>query len=410
MSVRSRPARKRAGLVAAALAFSGALAPATAQERITVRTEPGTPVIATRLLIATGPADEQPGEEGIAHLAARAVVRPIRPALDSLEARIAITPQKDALAFTLIAAPDAWAEASRLLLVALFRDRADSLVVVAERDAIEAQLSGRRHNPADAAMRAADAGFFGEAHPWGRPAVGDVESIAGITPARVRAHLEAQFTPDRAFVAVVGPIGPEQAREVLLRHLDASAPLPRKLIERRRPESSPVRADYNSVTTWVTVVYPFASAADVEAMRILAHLAAEELSFGPTRRAVYDMKSEVVVRPEAGEMRLTVVVPPEEADAWAERIQRVVAETIDDPRVTERWEETVRRYRGERLSQLAAPEDRAAAAAQALFVAGSTDSPIPDFETLTPARLGSALRSLGAPIVVFLGPFQAEDG
>lgn len=397
----------------AVLLFCGtqaAPARAAAQERISVHTEPGTPVIAIQLLIATGPADEEPGEAGLAHLAARSVLRPIRASLDSLEAHLAITPQKDAVAFTLIAAPDAWVEASRILLVALFRDPVDSVVVMAERRAIEAELRGRRNNPADAAAHVTDAGFFGADHPWGRPAVGDAASVGRITPSQVRAHLEEHFTPSRAFVSVVGPVAREPARAHLLQHLDASAPLPRKLIGRRRPEPSPVRSDYNSVTTWVTVVYPFPSAADLEAMRMLAHLVADELSFGPTRRSVYDMKSDVTVRPEGGEVRFTVVVPPEEADAWAERIPEVVRGITGQPHVSERWEGALRRYRGERLNQLAAPERRAAESAQALFVAGRTGSSVPDLDRLTPARLGAAAGSLGLPTVVFLGPFQDEGG
>ena len=46
---------------------------ARAQERVAVLSEPGTPVVAVQVLVATGPADEPEGKAGLAYLAARSV-------------------------------------------------------------------------------------------------------------------------------------------------------------------------------------------------------------------------------------------------------------------------------------------------------------------------------------------------
>ena len=68
--------------------------PAAAQERVLVRPEPGTPVVATEVLIAVGPADEAEGKEGITYLTARSVTAPILPVLDSLAAHLEVEQQK----------------------------------------------------------------------------------------------------------------------------------------------------------------------------------------------------------------------------------------------------------------------------------------------------------------------------
>lgn len=403
------PAVGRGAALALAVLL-GSSHPLEAQERLRVRTEPGTPVVATEVLIAAGPADEPDGRDGLAHLAARAVVQPIQPALDSLEAHLEISAAKDAVGFRLIAAPDAWPEALRLLMLALFRDPVVADAVAAERRRIEAELLGRRDNPADAAIRASDAAFFGEDHPWGRPTVGSAATVSRLTHAEVDAFLRDRFRPEHAVVAVVGPIGPEAAERQLQQYLLGSPPAAgRPPIAPRKPSRSPVRTDYNSVTTWVTAVFPFAAGADVEALRMLAHLAAEELSFGPTRRSVYDSRAEVVRRSSGGEVRLTVVVPPEEASAWADRIVERVEELPRDPFLAETWEGRLRRYRGERLHELASPEDRAAELARGLLADRSATDPVPDIGELSIARIRAAATSLGEPTLVLLGP-DIDDG
>ncbi|HEX8907208.1 MAG TPA: hypothetical protein VF771_20315, partial [Longimicrobiaceae bacterium] len=113
-------------IFAAAAAALALAAPARAQGRIFVRTETGTPVVALQVLVGVGAADEPTGQAGISYLAARAVTDPARAIFDSLGAHLDIDPQKDAVAFTVTAAPDAWADAARVLMVALFRDPVDS--------------------------------------------------------------------------------------------------------------------------------------------------------------------------------------------------------------------------------------------------------------------------------------------
>lgn len=400
-------ARFLAPLLAGALlvAIPGAL-PAQ-EERIVIRPEPGNPVVAVELLLATGPADETPEQAGIAYLTARTAVAPLRQVMDSLGVYLAVNAQKEALAFTLIAAPDVWEEASRRLLAGLFRDPVDAAAAQAERGVLRAELSAREASPADALAREADAAFFGEDHPWGRPAVGYASTVEGLQPADVEIFLRRNFTPDRATIAVAGPLETLAARSHL-RTLLGAAPLEPPPPPDPRPVAEAVRRPYGSITAWVSAGYRFRPDADVEALRMLAWLAGEEISFGPSRRSVYNARSEVRRFPGGGELRLVMVVPPQEAEQWAERLRAAVAEFARQPMSPTRFAELLRRYRGARLQELDTPEARARLMAQRLLLSGRRSGPLVGTEDLSPERLHAAGRALDAPVVVFLGPFEDE--
>jgi predicted Zn-dependent peptidase len=176
------------------------------------------------------------------------------------------------------------------------------------------------------------------------------------------------------------------------------------------PVDEPVREQYQAITAWVAAVYPFGEDADEEALRMLARLAADRVSFGPLRPQVYDSRAEVVRHAGGGELRLEMVVPPREAEDWAERLAAAVAtyadEALSEPMFTER----LRRYRGERLLELESPEARARALARQALVGTRAGTRLTDLDGLTAARLHQAARSLSAPVIVLMGPFVEEDG
>lgn len=382
-------------------------APAAAQDRVIVRAEPGTPVVAAEVLIAVGPADEAAGKEGITYLTARAVTAPIVPVLDSLTAQLTVQQHKDAVSFTVIAAPDNWQEAARTLLVALFRDPVDSVATVRQRTATVAELTAREASPADALARQVDAAVFGEEHPWGRPAVGTARSVGRIAVREVDAFLRTAFTADRALVAIVGPVD-RGAAQALQSFMDPG-PVRRTEFDPFQPAQEPVRRQYDAITAWVAAVYPFGEDADEEALRMLARLAVDHVSFGPLRPQVYDSRAEVVRHAGGGELRLEMVVPPREVEDWAQRLAAAIAQYADEALSEPVFAERLRRYRGERLLELESPEARARALARQALVGGRAGARLTDLDGLTAARLHQAARSLSDPVIVFLGPFVEED-
>ena len=385
-----------------------AAAPAAAQERVLVRAEPGTPVVAAEVLVAVGPADEAPGKEGITYLTARAVTAPILPLLDSLTAQLTVRQHKDAVSFTVIAAPDNWEEATRTLMVALFRDPVDSVATVRERSATVAELQAREASPADALARQVDAAVFGAEHPWGRAAVGTARSVGRLTVREVDAFLRTGFTADRAVVAIVGPVD-RGAAESLSAFVD-SGRLRWTEVDAPSPAQRPVHRQYDAITAWVAAVFPFGEDADEEALRMLARLAADRVSFGPLRPQVYDSRAEVVRHAGGGELRLELVVPPREAERWADRLAAAVTAHARGELPNAEFEARLRRYRGERMMELESPEARARELARQALVGGRAGGRLADVDGLTPARLHRAARSLSDPVIVFLGPFEEDSG
>ncbi|HET7232608.1 MAG TPA: hypothetical protein VFJ16_21540 [Longimicrobium sp.] len=393
---------------AAALLISALGRRAAAQERVFVRPEPGTPLVAVQVLVGVGPADEAAAQAGISYLAARSVVEPSRAAFDSLGAHLDVDQQKDAIAFTLTAAPDAWEEATRVLMVALFRDPVDSAATVRQRTAIVRELAAREASPADALERERARAVYGADHPWGRPSVGTAASVRGIRVSQVDAFLRQNFTPERSVVAVVGPVAEAEARDALAPHMPAGE-LHADTVPPATPADAPVEAEYNAITTWVSATWRFGADSDVEALRMLAQLALDRVSFGPSRRSVYNSRAEVVQYAGGGEVRLTLVVPPREAEQWATQLREAVGGYAADALAPAVFQERLRRFRGERLMELDLPEQRAAAMARAALL-GDRTATLVDFTRLTPERLQSAARGLPAPIIVFLGPAHNQGG
>jgi len=396
-------------LPALLLLFATAPGILSAQDRFVVRPEPGTSVVALEVLVATGPADETPEQAGLAYLTARVAVAPIRRTLDALGAHLTVQAHKDALGFTLTAAPDAWMEASRTLLVALFRDPADSLSMIRERAALRAELIGREASPADALARDVDAAVFGGEHPWRRPAAGYSTTVEKLTLSDVDGFIRTYLVPERTVAVVVGPVDPSGARE----HVGAflrGAPWQAPRVPAPEPLDSPIRQEYNSITTWVAASYPFSAEVDAEAVRLVGMLAAEELSFGPSRRSVYNAHSEVVRRPGGGELRVHIVVPPREVDAWTGRIGEAVSRFADRKLSDAVFRERLRRFRGVRLRELDTPEARAQAAARELFVGtGAEGSLVDALDELDAEQVLAAARALRSPTLVVLGPFLDDD-
>jgi predicted Zn-dependent peptidase len=378
-----------------------------AQERIAVVTESGTPMVAMEVLLAVGPMDEEPERAGITHLAARTLIAPLRETMDEIGAAVSMQSYKDAVGFSVLAAPDAWEEASRRLLVALFRDPVDSLAVERVRRAVQAELTGRASNPADVLAAEVDLGFWGQDHPWARPTVGTTESVARIRFADVDAFLREHFTPRRAVAAVVGPV----EREATLDHLEqflGNGPPPRPQAQAGMPEDLVLRREYNSITTWISASYRFGQDADLEALRLLTHLATEAMSFGPRRPSIYNARGEIFARPAEGEIRFQIVVPPAQAEAWARQMQEPVAQFAARPLFPDVFDQSIRTYRGTRLLALNSPEARARELARQLLLTG-TVSPLIEFDQLTPARLHAAAQSLESPIVLILGPTPRSE-
>lgn len=378
--------------------------PAAAQDRIVVRPEPGTSVVAVELLLAVGAADEPPEQNGVAYVSARSTIAPARAALDSLGARLDLRAERDALAFTLIAAPDAWQEATRVLLTALFRDPLDGSAVARELAALRREREAAGVSPAEIATLTADSALFGAEHPWAQPREGSAVALAQLTAEDVDTFVRQKFTPDRATVAVAGPVVEADARAFLRARLDA-APLPLSPPPAPQPaDTVPVQREFGTITAWVVVSYPFGARADVDALRLLASIVQDRFAFGPSRRAVYDVAGEVTRWAGGGEVRFTLVVPPGEAERWGAELRASVAALAASPLPGVVARDRIRRYRGERLYALSTPEARAAEMARTLLRTGARITTFEPGAGLNAQRLQAATAALAPPVTAYVAP------
>ncbi len=141
---------------------------------------------------------------------------------------------------------------------------------------------------------------------------------------------------------------------------------------------------------------------------MLGSLVLDQVGFGPSRRSVYDQNAEVVRHAGGGELRIHLVVPPREAEAWGTRIREALAGYAAAPVSEAAFTERARRFRGRRLLELDSPEARADALARGALV-GERGDPLAAVLRVTAERLHAAARSLDAPVMVYLGPFE-KDG
>jgi len=375
-------------------------------ERVRVVPESGTPVIASEIFVAVDAVGDTLHVPGIAHLSARAIIAPIQEELVARGGRVEIGVDKGGARFTLVAAPDLWHEAMRQLIVALFRDPPEDAAVRAERASIANELRVREPNPTDVVTRITDQVVFGDDHPWGTPTAGIAELVERLTTDEVDTYLRTHFLPERALVAVVGPVAPDEIRSFLRPFLGENGRL-RTEVETFEPEEDPVRAEYPFITTWITASYLLPPEADFEAIRLMAAMITDRFDFGPRSREVYNIRGQVRTFGHGGELRLEIVVPPEHADSWEDRLVTAVRDLGRNVLSPTDFQRAYRQYRGRRLFELLLPEERAAAhiaSLRLLHASGVSGDPLP--AEISAERLREAVGALPDPVRVQVGPFS----
>ncbi|KWX56671.1 pitrilysin family protein [Mycobacterium sp. NAZ190054] len=87
----------------------------------------------------------------------------------------------------------------------VLRGRCDAEDVEVERDVVLEEIAMRDDDPEDTLGDVFLSAMFGD-HPVGRPVIGSVESISGMTRAQLHSFHVRRYTPDRMVVAVAGNV------------------------------------------------------------------------------------------------------------------------------------------------------------------------------------------------------------
>jgi len=399
-----RGAVRAAAVLALALWPVGLFAAQVADRRIAVLPEPTGTAVALAVLVNAGTAWEMEREAGLSHLAARSVVEEVAARLDALGAVASVHCDAAAMGFTLLAPPATWRAAAVVFLDALFRSSPADDAVARARAALVQTLSRAEGSPAADARLALREAHFGRYSRWARPPCGRAAEVAALDAAEVRRMLRTRFIPARAAAALVGPVTAREGLEVLSATFgDASLPvlLPRP----QPPPRDGLRAlTQATVTTWLGWAFPLPAEPDMPALELLAFRIREAVGPAPARPEVYDLGVEIERHGAGGALLITLVIDPDRADVWAERVEDLIRRAASDPLSEDRFHETTRRYLGHRLLDLATPEARALDAARQLFFDHGHLPPDEAVRSLTPDRLRRAAASLGPPARAILAP------
>ena len=120
---------------------------------------------------------------------------------------------------------------------------------------IQAAIKRSEENPGAVAARALSPLVY-DAHPYGRPSEGTVESVGKLTRDDVAGFHRAHMRPDTAIVAVVGAITVAQARDAIVRRLGAwKAPAtPAPAVSEASPSPSPQTREITRDLTQSTIL------------------------------------------------------------------------------------------------------------------------------------------------------------
>ena len=374
--------------------------------RVAVVEDPEATALALGVVVP-GSVWELPGTEGLTVLAAMTVLETIRPALDSLDARAAVTCAPAVFSFTLVAARDAWQPALEVFLDGLFRPAPTPAALARARTRLAASLQLDQASPAWQARLAVRRALHADSlsSGWVGPACGVPETLARFDTADVRAATR-RFAPRLAHMAAVAPTDGASV-DALLRARVPDGPRP----EIPRPRTvEPGRRDVprSTVTAWVSVAFPFGPDADPEAVRLLGAVLEDAIAPGVTRPESFAAEHEVERHGGGGTLVVRAVTTPAAAAGYAERIEALATRyaVVGVPAPT--LERVARRHRGLRLRQLAAPEARAEAMALQLAL-GHPARPWPALG-LSGDQVRAAAAALGVPARSVVGPASTAAG
>ncbi|MBX6365200.1 MAG: insulinase family protein [Gemmatimonadetes bacterium] len=395
-----------AALLGALLAW--APGPLRAQRALVLPQPQGT-AVGVSVTLSAGGGGEADAEAGASRLAAEAIVEAIRPELAALGATARVECERSWLRVTLLAPAPTWRVGTSLLLDAIFHPSIAEDALERARARLERTLRIEEGNPAEEIRVAVHEALFGLEHRWARARCGVAERVDSLSPELVARVARARFAAARATAAVVGPVDRAEAQGLLRRALGpattpVSAPAPNP-----PPMSGSRTVDAATVTSWVAVAYRLPADADEEAVRLLGWLVTASLEPAPQRPGIVDVSSALERWGGGGALVIYAITAPERARECAARIQELVEEAAGGRVAGDAFRALLRRYRGERLLALAAPEARAAEASLRLFLDHGYEPVEARIDALTAERLRGSAERLGAPAVAILGP-SADGG
>lgn len=195
-----------------------------------------TPLVGMQLRYSVGMRDDPENRPGLSILAARMMVRATTHIGDGdydryldgaggFDARFTVSPDWTAFAVSVpsdqVALP-LWLWSDQM---GFFANRVDEPLIAEQLAAIRNESAARRDSaPAGIVRELVAAELYPAPHPYHVLARSADPLLDGVSPAEVRAFVDAQFTPDRAILALVGDIDRAQVRALVERYFGTLRP------------------------------------------------------------------------------------------------------------------------------------------------------------------------------------------
>lgn len=174
---------------------------------------PGSPVTAVYLLVRAGSADEAPDQVGAAHFVEHMLFKGTQaraledcaPAIEAMGGEVNAYTTYDRTVVHATVMRDDWEQALDVLADMVLRPRFDPADVELEREVVLEEIRGELDVPSTMLAEAVAARVFTE-HPYGRPVIGTMRSVAALSRKRLMDFHARWYRPSNIVVSVSGDV------------------------------------------------------------------------------------------------------------------------------------------------------------------------------------------------------------
>ena len=352
-------------------------------------------VIGTRLPI--GSRHDAAGLEGTAWLLGRTLAAQANAALGP-EAEVTVDVGRSSTLFILSVLPNAWPVAWATFEQTLFEAPLDSAAFERERSTLSTRVLFQRGSPALDFERRSVKLVAAASSPWARPARGTHESGEALAIRDAQLLRRTEYSAASSVVAAVG-LGDNP---VLRDH-------PSRLVT--APPEGPawtvgtlLNVTQEVTSSWISVAYPVGGPLPRTALEFVAHLIRWRLDPLPADPDRYGIEVRLVDAPLGAVILVEAAVTPEASERFEQEILHVVSSLAEEPLEGAFFTWDRRRFRAARLLTEAAPERAVARITSDLMRDGESRDVAEDIWGITPEAVAGAVRALGDPRVLRLGP------
>lgn len=401
----------------AALLVSVTSAPLAAQSRqpvdhLAVDVRPWGTMVAVTLSLPAGSRHDPEERAGTAWVVGHAVASRLEEELDPVGATVEVAVERSRIVFSVLAVPDRWTAAYRVLTRVVFQDALEEADVLRARSALLEQLLFESGAPVRDFQDRVYRTLTSSRHPWSRPPSGTAEEASLLELAGLEEYRDVHYRPHTAAVSVVGPVNARRVASLIpARNRTSSEEAVAQgdvwgSLAWRRGERSRVVEEVTN--TWIGVGFPAPLGTPRTSLEMLASVVQEAL--GPTSSdpGLYSADVSVVETPIGPVLLVVAAVFPDVAERWEREIVSAVSSLVDrapDPTVFQ-WQR--RRFRADVLLREALPEERGRRLVEDLHRRGRLRDITTEIWALDPEGLQTLAAALGEPRIVVFGPELGE--